>query len=507
MNLSRFAVPAVLTIAAQAGAVLAADTPYRLDVLAAASNPLYPNSASLSVPTLAGDGRLYAVAGYGGANGNGVIYRIEADRSVTTLYNFSAASGTFPSATNADGVIPAGALVEGKDGALYGVAYGGGAYGGGTVFRITRTGQFSTLHSFPAFDYSTADNTEGSWPQGPLAVGSDGNLYGIASHGGTPNGGTVFRLAPDGSGFTVLHTFGDDKDRYGAFPSSGLIRSRDGNFYAYMDGGIDSYQSMGSVFRLSPAGEFSVIYRFPGYQPTAPLYPAGGLVEGADGALYGAANGLAAVLYRIGKDGSYTVLHTTGSNAISAANPDGSQYGPNALLPLPDGSFYGVTAGGGPFSGGSLFRMTADGQVTSLYFLGSSAQGPLAPTGLALGADGALYGSSASGGSTGQGSLFRLPLPPPAGWGQGAAPKVRVSLSPTRVKLKGSPQSARLEWTSDNASACLISGSDGMAEAVMPANGSMNLKPAVSAAGVVRYYVSCTGSRQGSTIVPLLVER
>jgi uncharacterized repeat protein (TIGR03803 family) len=91
--------------------------------------------------------------------------------------------------------------------------------GGGTVFKITSAGAFTSLHSFSGFD--------GSFPQDVLVQGSDGNFYGTTTCGGTPNLGTAFKMTPAGT-LTSLHFF---DGAHGANPFGGLVQATDGNFY------------------------------------------------------------------------------------------------------------------------------------------------------------------------------------------------------------------------------------------------------------------------------------
>lgn len=171
----------------------------------------------------AADGMLYGTASAGGVNGRGTIYRVGVDGTGFQVIR------TFPSTTtetgstlakNADGAVPLAGLLDGQDGFLYGVASLAGTKGYGTVFAISHDGAvFGNLHDF--------DNLEGSRPVAELAAFSDGKLYGTTASGGKDTAGnatsfgTLFSIARDGTGFTVLHNL-DGKS--GASPSSQLIQ-------------------------------------------------------------------------------------------------------------------------------------------------------------------------------------------------------------------------------------------------------------------------------------------
>jgi len=98
-----------------------------------------------------------------------------------------------------DGGLWSGLTFDSK-GNLYGVTTGGGDYGVGSIFEMTRNSKgvwtVTTLHSF--------DGTDGSSPNGDLIFDAAGNLYGTTPDGGAYDGGTVFELSPGSSGALLL---------------------------------------------------------------------------------------------------------------------------------------------------------------------------------------------------------------------------------------------------------------------------------------------------------------
>jgi uncharacterized repeat protein (TIGR03803 family) len=183
------------------------------------------------------DGNFYGTASGGNASANGVIYRLSTSGTYTLLYTFCAAAGC------ADGAAPQGPLVENRDGNFYGATAQGGAFGHGTVFKVTPGGTLTTLYSFTGA-------ADGSAPLGALVVGSDGTLYGATELGGSDGFGTVYRITPTGA-FTSLHSFTDSSAD--SNPNSGLVQASDGNFYGTTSGLI--HDSEGAVYKmaLSPA--------------------------------------------------------------------------------------------------------------------------------------------------------------------------------------------------------------------------------------------------------------
>jgi len=210
----------------------------------------------------ASDGNFYGTTTYGGASGNGTVFKITPAGVETVLYSF--AGGT-------DANQPLAGLTQASDGIFYGTSFGGGTNAAGTVFKITAGGVETVLHSFAGSD--------GAGPNTPLIQGSDGNFYGATSAGGTSSYGTVFKITPSAVE-TVLYSFAGGAD--GAYPVA-LIQGGDGNYYgATHDGGPNDY---GTLFKVTPTGLETVLYTFSGGSIDG-AYPAA-LILGSNGILYG----------------------------------------------------------------------------------------------------------------------------------------------------------------------------------------------------------------------------
>ena len=186
-----------------------------------------------AVLTQGADGNFYGTTGSGGTSasctrGCGTIFKVTAG-TVTTLYSFCAETGCI------DGAEPVGPLVQAANADFYGTTSTAGAYGGGTVFKITPAGTLTTLYSFCAL----ASCADGEQPNGRLAQGRNGNFYGTTTVGGGGiaacsvfnNGcGTVFEITPTGQ-LTTIYSFCASNANCpdGDLPTSGLLQASNSN--------------------------------------------------------------------------------------------------------------------------------------------------------------------------------------------------------------------------------------------------------------------------------------
>jgi uncharacterized repeat protein (TIGR03803 family) len=315
---------------------------------------------------------------------------------LTTLYSFCSQLNC------ADGEYPLAALVQGTDGNFYGTTSEGGTDGAGTVFKITPSGTLTTLHSF--------DGTDGNQPLAGLVRANDGNLYGTTTYGGGSNCdqfgcGTVFRITPVGT-FTVLYDFCTQLNCPDGEIPTGLVQATDGNFYGMTE--LGGTYGAGTVFKITPDGELTTLYSFPG------AFPSAALVQGTDGNFYGTtpeggANG-DGMVFKITSGGVRTTLYSFCSlpNCADGAAPQSS------LVQGTDGNFYGTASNGGTGSNcpgtyggcGTVFSISKVGALTTIYNFCSQpgcADGregnTLYPTGaLVQASDGNFYGTTVLGG-------------------------------------------------------------------------------------------------------------
>ena len=327
----------------------------------------------------ASDGYFYGTTSGGGTYGYGTVFRISTNSALSILYSFTGGNDGIPTYAN---------LIQASDGNLYGTTSGGGAYGYGTVFRISTNGALTTLYSFTGLN-------DGGYSYGGLIQAGDGNLYGTASVGGANGYGTVFRITPKG-GFSAFYSFTGANDQ--AYPYAGLVQASDG----YLYGTAYGEAFYGAVFKISTGGAFTSLYSFSGENDGA--YPEAPLIQASDGYLYGtaAAGGLngQGTAFRISTNGFFDPL-------FSFNDTDGST--PlTALCQAADGYLYGTTATGTDrSSSGTLFRLSTNGVFNSLHlFSGPDGADPQA--GLIQASDGGLYGTTVGGGFSSQGTVFKI---------------------------------------------------------------------------------------------------
>jgi uncharacterized repeat protein (TIGR03803 family) len=427
------------------------------------------------------DGYFYGTTWGGGTNGQGTVFKINSSGAFTILHSFTGVG---------DGRHPQVALVQGSDGNFYGTTPFGGVDDQGTVFKITASGTLTTLYSF------TGTN-DGGYPYAGLVQGSDGNFYGTTDadfYGSDPSpiapSGTVFQITPKGA-LTTLYSFtggsdgggsltalvqGSDGNFWGATastvfrigtngalitlytfagggdggpPEVALVQGSDGNFYGTTSWG----DGAGTLFKISANGAFTTIFTLTNGDPRAAL------VQGADGNLYGTTsvdysfgegNG-ADTFFKISAGGAFTTLYdfTTGSPSRLIQGTDGNFYGttasvfienftdivysggtvfkitasgtlttlctftngetPNGLIQGSDGNFYGTTSDGGIYGNGMVFKISGDAVLTSLFSFSGTNDGANPQAGLVQGSDGYFYGTTSTGGSTnGDGTVFKI---------------------------------------------------------------------------------------------------
>src|ERR1022692_910135 len=285
---------------------------------------------------------------------------------------------------------------------------------------------FTTLHSF--------DGTDGDQPWAGLVQASNGDLYGTTVAGGANGGGTVFKIAPNGTETTLysLCAQGYPNCPDGYEPYAGLVQATNGELYGTTTYGgsrtnypCDFFHGCGTVFKITPSGTLTTLYSFcsqnecPDVLTT--LYdfcaqagcqdgesPWAGLVQATNRDLYGTTGGGGAsgpgTVFKIVPGGTLMTLHSFDSE--DGASPLA------ALVQAPNGDLYGTTYLGGAHGGGTVFEITPSGALSTLYnFCAQTGctDGKYPSAGLIQAANGDFYGTTFGGGTNGSyGTIFKI---------------------------------------------------------------------------------------------------
>jgi uncharacterized repeat protein (TIGR03803 family) len=350
-----------------------------------------PLGASSAAPLLRhpGDGFLYGVTSAGGAHAAGTVFKMDADgNNFAVIHDFN----------TTDGAQPEAGLILASDGLLYGSTSGGGTFSNGTVFKIdTAGGSFATVRHFDG-------DADGEEPRGRLVQASDTMLYGVTHSGGAHNGGTLYRVALNGTAFAVLHAFGTSTE--GTRPAAGLILASDGRLFGTTEFAA-AQDGNGTVFRANLDGSaLTTIHTFAG-APDDGETPSAELLEGSDGVLYGttefggASNG--GIVFAIGRDGNgFGVLKSLGG--ADGSRPRGPLVEDQALL-------WGTAYADGANNGGTLFHLTRAATLFDVVRSFASPTGDHPHAAVLAGNDGALYGTTEAGGANAVGVAYRFANP------------------------------------------------------------------------------------------------
>jgi len=324
---------------------------------------------------------LYGTTANGGTNNNGTIFKIKPDGSgYIKLLDLSGIT---------NGRRPGGSLIS--DGTfLYGMTFYGGVNDSGTIYKIMPDGtNFTKLLDF-------AGSSNGSCPNGSLYY--DGIfLYGMTALGGVNNGGVIFKIKPNGTGYVKLLDF--NFPTYGSNPGGSFFYD---GVYLYGITPNGGFFGAGTIFKIKPDG--SSYTQLSDFSSTDARLPSGSLIS--DGTfLYGVttSGGInnEGAIFKIKPDGTSYLKIFDFALTSSGNEPWGSLYY--------DGTFlYGMTEYGGANSDGVLFKIMPDGTnfIKLLDFAGSL--NGSRPYGSLISDDTFLYGTTYTGGTNDSGTVFKF---------------------------------------------------------------------------------------------------
>jgi uncharacterized repeat protein (TIGR03803 family) len=309
-------------------------------------------------------------------NGNclvngGTIYSLDLIGQLTSRATFRDSSAYSPNAL----------LARLPDGTIWGSTSHGGTGDRGTIFKLATNSQLVVVTDFGA--------TAGYESRDGLTVGADGDLYGATAYGGGGpyfGSGTIFKVVSN-STIVTLHQF----QLFDGYDPVLSAADRFGNLYGDTEGGgltNEHFQlGMGTVFQINTNGTFTNLIVFNG---TNGYYPFAGLTVDDDGTVFGCTvrvgnefdggNSGKGTLFRISTDKVFSTLHEF------SGGTDGEF--PYTIMAIGrDGKLYGCTGSGGAFGCGTLFSITKEGSLTTLYSFNSQRNTIC----LSFGSDGCLY--------------------------------------------------------------------------------------------------------------------
>ena len=317
-------------------------------------------------------GSTYSAGGGGcGGYGCGTVFNLRPPatlcRSILCPWTETSLHG-FVGGNDGSGPTQGSNLIFDQMGNMYGTTVSGGAYGQGTVYKLTRSAggwTESVIHAFGA-------SGDGAQPLHNVILDTSGNLYGTTSYGGAYNKGTVYQLVPSGSGWTenILVSFSLSESA-GGIPYAGLLIDQSGNLYGATSANASSggpptgYGGGGAIFELIPSSggwTLKVLYNFPDLGEGYHCGPYGNLVMDTAGNLYGITYsdgpyGYGSVFKLTPASGqwTYTSLHdfcSDGWPCAEGALPSGD------LTMDANGNFYGTTSLGGSNNYGLVWKIT-----------------------------------------------------------------------------------------------------------------------------------------------------
>ena len=257
---------------------------------------LYPYTPVI----LDSQGNIYGTTEYGGNSDNcylgcGIVFELGGGGE-KVLYTFV---GEYY-----DGCYPGQGLVMDRKGDLYGTTSSCGSSNHGTIFKIDTAGNFSVVHNFGG------GSSDGANPgNGRLRIDKKGNLYGVTAWGGANNYGVLYKLSKSGT-LTVLHSFaGGTSD--GCRPQGSVTMDEAGNFYGTTyQCGLSGY---GTIWKVSKAGTETILHNF-SFTSSDGCSPVAGVALDPKGNVYGDTLGCGAnnwgVVYEFSSGGVFSLLHS-----------------------------------------------------------------------------------------------------------------------------------------------------------------------------------------------------
>jgi uncharacterized repeat protein (TIGR03803 family) len=275
------------------------------------------------------------------------------------------------------------------------------------TFSLAVCAQAQTLNYF--VDLTAGNGWE---PYASVVQASDGNFYGTGTNGIYGGGGNMFRMTPSGTVTSIYKFCSQPNCADGAASQSAPIVGPDGNLYGVMAGGGNGSCGQGGVvYKMTLDAKITVLHRFSD-TCTDGSWP-NGIILASDGNFYGTTvyGGVGedgpGTIFKITPSGTYTQLYSFCAEA-NCADGERSYFAP---VQGNDGNFYGAANSGGTFGSGVIYKLTASGKYSVIYNFcnfenGACPEGSY-PYAISKDAEGNFVGT-ADGGTSGYGVIFKI---------------------------------------------------------------------------------------------------
>jgi len=331
------------------------------------------------------DGNLYSMSNEGGEEMNGTIFKYSPDsNSLETIFEFRVSD---------HGCHPVDGLVQNVDGKIYGFTHEGGDFHAGVMFSF-KPGE----DVYEYFEFRE-DLDAAYLPRGTLSLGPNGKYFGAALYH-FDGGATIYSFNPVTLQYQIEKELGDNL--LGEKPEGKMLMLPDGNFYGTMSrGGTQDY---GTIYRFNPIDAvYDVLYDV--IDSTLGIHPTGSFAVW-NGYLFGMMDqgGIAGqgTLFRFDPVLNHYDKMIDFVDSVNGKNPAGR------LIPGTDGLLYGNTTAGGAKKDGTLFSFNPqNNQLITLMNFDAATSGSKPLGTLLQASDGALYGTASLGGNFNYGTVFR----------------------------------------------------------------------------------------------------
>ncbi|HZK81313.1 MAG TPA: choice-of-anchor tandem repeat GloVer-containing protein, partial [Humisphaera sp.] len=329
------------------------------------------------------NGALFGTTVFGGASGDGTIFEMtHGSTAITTIASFNGVNGQNPYA---------GLTLDGS-GDLFGIASGGGTSNDGTIFEVVQgTTSITPIASFNGAnaEYSSAG----------LAIDTSGNLFGTTYYGGTSGDGTVFEIV---HGTTAIATVASFNGVNGANPGVGVTLDTSGDIFGTIPD--DGPTGDGTVFEITTGT--NTIQTIASFNGANGSFPYATLTLDSSGDLFGTTR-------QGGTSGNGAIFEVVnGASAVTLLASFAGAGTPSGLALDAGGNLFGSTAGElGSY--GTVFELNHGGGTITTLFSFNNANGANPNGGVIVTSSGDLFGTTANGGTAGDGTVFQLTSAPP----------------------------------------------------------------------------------------------